>query len=145
MVERTYWLVTCEIVTSGPRSPHCALAPCVATGSASWAVPGVLRNATWTFDFSEKSSEFPLGTLWPTQAPRELGNPTIKTFWSTQKDRFGKARKDTERSCDKTWAILTPRNAHLGRNLIARFLAKSMRNPCFSLESSVVGLRSDCL
>ena len=27
LVERAYWLVTCEIVTSGPRSSRCALFP----------------------------------------------------------------------------------------------------------------------
>jgi hypothetical protein len=49
-------------------------------------------------------------------APDELGNCTRKTFWSTQKTkkgRVGKARNDIERSCDKTWAIFTPRSAHL--------------------------------
>jgi hypothetical protein len=47
------------------------------------------------------------------EIPGELGNSTSETFWSTQKGRIGKARNDIERSCDKTWAILAPRNAHL--------------------------------
>ena len=34
-------------------------------------------------------------------------------FGQRKKGRIGKARKDIERSCDKTWAILTPRSAHL--------------------------------
>ena len=28
LVERAYWLVTCEIITSGPRSSRCALSSC---------------------------------------------------------------------------------------------------------------------
>jgi hypothetical protein len=36
-----------------------------------------------------------------------------RLFGQLKKGRVGKARNDVERSCDKTWAILTPRSAHL--------------------------------
>jgi hypothetical protein len=36
-----------------------------------------------------------------------------RLFGQRRKGRVGKARNDVERSCDKTWAILTPRSAHL--------------------------------
>jgi hypothetical protein len=36
-----------------------------------------------------------------------------RLFGQRRKGRVGKARNDIERSCDKTWAILTPRSAHL--------------------------------
>ena len=46
-------------------------------------------------------------------APDELGNARERLFGQRKKGRVGKARNDVERSCDKTWAILTPRSAHL--------------------------------
>ena len=36
-----------------------------------------------------------------------------RLFGQRRKGRVGKARNDIERRCDKTWAILTPRSAHL--------------------------------
>ena len=39
--------------------------------------------------------------------------PRERLFGQRKKGRVGKARNDVERSCDKTWAILTPRSAHL--------------------------------
>ena len=74
LVERAYWLVTCEIITSGPRSSRCALSLRLVPRAALF-----LRR--WKF----------LGLGIPTMdfvvdvAPDELGNCTRKTFWSTQK------------------------------------------------------------
>jgi hypothetical protein len=39
--------------------------------------------------------------------------PRERLFGQLKKGRVGKARNDVERSCDKAWAILAPRNAHL--------------------------------
>ena len=44
---------------------------------------------------------------------RKKGNARERLFGQRKKGRVGKARNDVERSCDKTWAILTPRSAHL--------------------------------
>ena len=94
VVERAYWFVTCEIVTSGPRSPRVAAVP-----PRRFPRDGSSCRLTMAFVVDV--------------APDELGNARERLFGQRKKGRVGKARNDVERSCDKTWAILTPRSAHL--------------------------------
>ena len=103
LAECAYWLVTCEIVTSGPRSQRWF----------PWPLPGSPRTSSWTMEIPGELG-FPHDglcgrrkLLTKSEIPRE------RLFGQRRKGRVGKARNDIERSCDKTWAILTPRSAHL--------------------------------
>ena len=75
---------------------------------------GSPRTCSWTMEIPGKLG-FPHEGL----CGKLLTNSEIsrETFWSTQKGRVGKAWNDIERSCHKTWAILTPRNAHLAMKI----------------------------
>ena len=53
-----------------------------------------------------------------------------RLFGQRKKGRVGKARNDIDRSCDKTWAIITPRHAHL-----------AMRNSGASIRIGHLGRR----
>ena len=103
-------LLSALIGSSPERSPPRVLTPRVARCPPA---PGSPRTCSWRLEIPGELGFPHEGLCGRRKLLTNSEIPRARRFGQRKRGRVRKAQNGIERSCDKTWAILTPRNAHL--------------------------------